>query len=270
MTALSLDNGIGNIMGGSSYTWNPTVPGTSAVTTVYTLLATNTVAGVSVVRTAQVSVTVNPDPTVPRIAFTATDPTIGVGGSTSLAWVVTNAVGGVAVTLDGTTVSSGTTQTVWPGSTHTYTLVATNTLDASKSASAQVTVTVVPKPTVVLTIQGPGGSPGNQATFNTGQTATLAWTVSDGGFATTQSITAIGGIGTTGSASVSPTVDTPYTLTATNAYGGSTQVTVNSYVRLLPVITAFSASSPSIQAGGNTTLSWTSQGATAITLNGIA
>jgi len=146
-TTLALDNGIGAVTGTSSRAVSP------SGTTTYTLTATATLNGVSVIRTAQATLSVSPQPTVPTIqAFTADATTLGAGAGTTLRWSVANAVGAVTVTLNGTTVGASSTQATGAlGSTTTYTLVAVNTLDTTKTVSANVAVTVVQVPVISFT-----------------------------------------------------------------------------------------------------------------------
>lgn len=93
---------------------------TPATTTTYTLTATNS-AGTA---TKQVTITVNPHaPTIP--SFTASPATIIVGDPTILNWTV----GGGAATLSieqGVGTVTGTSKTLYPLITTTYTLTATN------------------------------------------------------------------------------------------------------------------------------------------------
>ncbi len=78
-----------------------------------------------------------------------------------------------------------------------------------------------------------------------------------------------------GTISVSPSVTTTYSISATNSAGTTTKnVTVTvvpaAPVVAAPVISSFTASPASIVAGGNSTLSWTVTGTSpAITLNGV-
>ena len=144
------------------------------------------------------------------ISFTASATTISAGQSSTLSWTVTGAtmltldqgVGSALITVLGTT-----SRIVSPAQTTTYTL----TLNGSMSA--QVTVTVVPLPSIASfdaspTVVSSGGSATLIAVFF-GGTGTV-----DQGVGTVTS-----GIGT----STGPiTANTTYTLTVTNAVGGST------------------------------------------------
>jgi hypothetical protein len=122
-------------VGGVSATGTQDV--TPAVTTVYTLTATNA-SGTPVTATAQV--TVNPVPATPKItSFTATPPASPAAGTqVTLACTATNAttlnLGGVVFQ------QSSATLNVAPQQTTTYTCVASNALGQTDSATLTVTV----------------------------------------------------------------------------------------------------------------------------------
>lgn len=253
-TALSLDQGIGSVLGATTRWVSP------SGSTTYTLTATNSLNGVNVTRTASTSVTVNPRPTVPTVAyFYADSATIGAGNGTALRWSVANSVGDVSVSVSalGNVPANGSGWVV-PGTTTTYTLTATNTLDASKSVSANVTVTVVQKPVISF-----GASPTN---VNVGNSATLSWSITN----TPASVSinnGIGSVGAAGSLAVTPAANTTYTITASNL-GGTATAQVSISVTQKPDIASFTASPGSITKGRSATLAWTAQGADSITLNG--
>lgn len=267
-TSIAITPQFGTVTGITSVTWTASVPGTSPVTTAYTLTATNTVNGVSVSRTALAAVTVMPDPTAPIIVFYASPSTIGAGQSTTLIWSTSASVGTVTVSLNGVAVASSGSSVISPGITTSYQLVATSTqLGAQVQSSASTLVTVVPRPTLGFTACVTGGStPGTTININQGQSATLVWSASDN----PSSVTLGPGLGSdlpaSGSTVVSPTVSTTYTLTATNLAGSSSaQVVVN--VTPLPVISTFSASPGTIALGRGSTLTWSVTGATSYTIN---
>ena len=148
--------------------------------------------------------------TIPAIvSFAASPATISAGQSSTLSWTVTGAtmltidqgVGSVLVTVLGTN-----SQAVTPTQTTTYTL----TLNGS--VSAQVTVTVVPLPSIMSFSASPSA-------VRSGGSATLTALFVGGTGTLDQGIGAvISGIGmSTGPMSA----DTTYTLTVTNAVGGS-------------------------------------------------
>lgn len=253
-TALSLDQGIGSVLGSSTRSVHP------SGTTTYTLTAVNSLNGVSVTRTAAATVTVAPRPTVPVItAFSADADSVGAGSGTILRWSVTNAVGTVKVTLDGMgPLPQSGSQGVVPPATTTYTLTATNTLDPTKVVSASVVVTVVQKP--MITFEAGATS------LNLGNSTTLNWRVSNAP-ASVSLDQGIGAVSPSGSLDVAPLATTTYTLTASNLGGTATaQVTIE--VTQKPVILRFSASPSSITKGRSSILTWSSQGGTSTTLNG--
>ncbi|WP_306591897.1 RHS repeat-associated core domain-containing protein [Geothrix sp. 21YS21S-4] len=255
MHSLSLDQGIGSVIGTNSRWVSP------SGTTTYTLTATNSLNGVSVTRTAGATVTVNPRPTVPTItAFYADPAIIGVGNGTTLRWNVTNSVGDVTVTLSGSSVPASGSMWVVPGTSTTYTLTATNNLDPSKSVTASAAVTVIQKPVISFS-----ASP---TSVNVGNSTTLSWSITNNPTSVTID-NGIGGVGASGSLAVTPLSNTTYTITASNL-GGTTSAQVSISVTQKPVIVSFTASPSGITKGRSSTLAWVVQGADSITLNGQA
>ena len=123
----------------------------------------------------------------------------------------------------------------------------------------------------------PPGSPvihyftANPSTITAGQSSSLKWDTSGATSATLSH--GIGKVGAAGNTGVSPTVTHVYTLTATNSAGSVTataQVTVTGSAPPaagLPVINYFTASPSSILAGGSSTLSWDTSGASSVELS---
>ncbi|MBM3118089.1 MAG: hypothetical protein FJ006_00800 [Chloroflexi bacterium] len=208
-TAVSIDQGVGNVALTGSRAVTP------SVTIVYTLTATN--AAGSSTATAQVIVSgapsPPPSPSLPVVnSFTASPPSITVGGSATLSWNVSNAT---SVTIDqgvGVVASSGTTS-VFPAATTTYTLTAANAA-GSTTASAQVVVSGAPSPSGLPVVNYFMANP---PTISAGGTTTLGWSVSNATSVTIDQ--GVGAVGLVGTAPVSPATTTSYTLTASNAAG---------------------------------------------------
>jgi len=215
--------------------------------TTYTLTATNSCGSV----TADVSVTVNDKPVIS--SFTAADSTVCPDGSTTLNWDVTDAD---TISIDnGVVIGEGTSVTVHPAGTTTYTLSATNTCGTTTKS---VTVSVTAAPAI-------GTFTATNATICSGSQTTLQW--SDVTGASSLSIDNSVGTVTETSESVSPTVTTTYTLTATNSCGVTDTKTVTVNVTAMPVISDFTATPDSICKGQSTTLASTVTGATTITID---
>jgi hypothetical protein len=126
-TSVYLD---GNLVTATSQSVSP------AVTTIYTLTATNSVGTAS--KTATVTVT---NVSLPQIiSFTATPSSIARGQSSILSWSI---IGADSISIDQGigTPSSYISQTVEPINTTTYTLTATNIVG---SVTKTVPVTVTP------------------------------------------------------------------------------------------------------------------------------
>ena len=108
----------------------------------------------------------------------------------------------------------------------------------------------------------------NPISITAGGSATLSWTTSH---ATSVSITNISNAAVDGSATVSPTVTTIYTLTATGA-AGSTPATMEVTISVVPAgnpptITSFTADDSPITSAQTTTLRWVTSGATSLSIN---
>jgi len=236
-----------------------------------------------------------PDPII--VAFTATPDTIARGQTSTLSWNTENATDvsinqaiGV-VSLDGSRVVSPTVTTV-------YTLTARNAAGVMVTQSVTVTIDcnatncpfpgmclpdescVTPLAPVILSFTA------TPDTIARGQASTLAWVTQN---ATEVSIDqAIGSVALTGNHPVTPTVTTVYVLTARNAAG----VTVTQSVAVTidcnatncpfpgmclpdescvtppdPLIVSFTATPGTIARGQNSTLAWTTQNATEVSVN---
>jgi hypothetical protein len=202
--------------------------------------------------------TANPAP--PTVVFNANPTTINAGQSSTLSWQVTNA-DTVSITSLGSEPLNGSAQ-VSPAVTTTYVLTATR---GSQSTQASATV-------IVNSTTG-GGLPiivaftGNPLSINAGASSTLSWQVQN---ATTVSINnGVGSVQLSGTQSVTPGATTIYTLTATNATGNVTApVTITVIPPAGPKITSFTATPPSIVAGGSSVLACAATNATSLNING--
>lgn len=247
---ITIDNGVG--------VQNTT--GTATVmpsqTTTYNLTAT----GPGGQASASVTVTVitGMDPSITR--FSAFPNTVSAGGTVVLDWDTDNADG---VNIDngvGAQAAKGMIS-VNPTQTTTYTLVAYGN---GKEVSATVTVNVANDGSpVVVTFEA------QPAAILTGGSTTLTWA--------TQNVTVVdisdvgGGLMANGSVTVTPMQTTTYTLTGRGAGGETVTAMVTIEVSdAAPSVASFNAQPASVTAGGSTTLTWTTQNATAVTIdNGV-
>ena len=215
-TTVSIDQGIGNVALTGSRAVAP------AATTVYTLTASSTLG--SITASTQVIITgAAPPPTSPPTGlpvinyFTINPSSIVFGSTVTMSWDATNAT---AVTIDngiGAMPISGST-TIMPVADTIYTLTAANAY-GSRMATASVMVSGMSPP--------PGGMPlidyftATPPTVSSGGSTTLSWNVTN----TTSVVidNGVGAVAAAGSMPVSPAGTINYTLTATNAYGYSTQ-----------------------------------------------
>jgi hypothetical protein len=157
----SIDQGIGPVSGSS-------VTVTPSSDTTYTLTASNAAGSIS---SAKLTVHVVPPPKI--ASFSATPSVIAGGKTSTLSWSTT---GAASLTIDnGIGAVTGTSVTVNPTSTTTYTLKAANAAGATDSATTTVTLDLAP-PT--LTIDSPAtdatcGSTCTGAVFNLASSASV-------------------------------------------------------------------------------------------------
>jgi gliding motility-associated-like protein len=212
----------GNVPVGSTYNWstgstlNP-LNVTPAATTSYQVTATD---GNGCTGTATVSVTVNPNPV---ISPTATPSAICLGTSSTLS--ASSSVGGTIYSWD-QGLGAGTNHIVSPTVTTTYTI--TGTTANACTGTATVNVTVNPNPTISVIASPDSICSGTSSTLTSSSSivgTNYAWS---------------NGATTTNTQSVSPTVNTTYTVTGTTASGCTGSTTVSIFIKpdILPVITA--------------------------------
>lgn len=238
----SINNGVGTVTSGTTYTVNPTV------TTTYTLTVG------SVTKSVTITVVAAPAAT----SLTAGSSTISNGSSTTLTPVFSNGTGKIGTTSGGSDITasatSGTAVTVTPTATTTYYLTVTNSLGATASTSTTVEVAATPSASLAR----------GAAIVTNGLTTTVTPTFANG--------TAV--IGTSGQDSsnianpatsgtpvtVTPTssATTTYTLTVTaTATGQKTTATASIQAIAAPTITSFTVNggaSANVTVGNTVTL----------------
>ncbi len=210
--------------------------------------------------TAQVQVVVASGNQPRILSFTATPQSVTPGLPVTLAWEVTNAD---SVTIDnqvGLQPVTGSV-TVMPAQTTSYTLTA---VGPGGNVSASVSVTVVPTgdPVVVRYVATPDTVP-------PGGRAVLDWEVDN---ATRVTISGLAGNQMTkGTAEVTPSQTTTYTLTAFgNGQMITRDVTVTVSAPDAPAVLEFAAQPAAVNAGGSTTLVWRTVNATSVDIdNGV-
>jgi len=176
-------------------------------------------------------------------------------------------VSGPTVTLTGSTAAKATF-TASAGNSYGFRLTVTNT-DGLKGTATTTVSTQAAAPATPATIVSFIANPAN---ITAGQSSTLTYQ--------TQNVTSVsispGVTGTlnaaSGSVGVTPATTTTYTLTATGPSGTTTQtviVTVGAAPVPAPQILRYEASPLTIQPGHQSTLSWTTTGATTVTISGL-
>ena len=219
--------------GGTTYSWsngstNATINVTPTSSLTYTV--TGTTNGCS--STATQSITVNPLPVI-----TTTGGNICSGQAATI-----SASGGVSYSWSaGTTPSTGATVTASPTVTTQYTVTGTGANGCTKNAT--VIVGVFNLPNVIATANPTAICQGNSSTLTGTGAVNYSWSTGTAGNVST----------------VSPTVNTTYTLTGTDANNCSDTATVNVSVNANPVI-SINTTASSICFGNTVTL--TATGAT--------
>jgi hypothetical protein len=255
--SIFISPGVGSVSASGSNVVKPLTAGTYT----YTLLAINKSGSVS----RSVSLRVNAPIAPSIVSFTATPVAIVSGDSSILAWQVINA-DSVSISPQPGTVSSSGSTGVSPTTTQTYTLTAAKgTLTTTRQVT--VTVTAPAQPPVINTFTA------SPSTITKGDSTTLSWDIiTDLGSPLTSLTITPGvavGVSNSGSVTVSPAVNTTYTITATNAAGPVTR-TVSVVVDepdTPPLITSFTASPGSIFQGESSILSWTVDNADSVTIS---
>ncbi len=203
--SLTLDQGIGTVTGISRVV-------TPNISTTYTLSAIN--AGGTVTKQVAVAVNAAPPPTI--TSFTCNRTNLVPGQTVTLSWQGANYN---SLSLAGIGAVTGTSITLTPTQTTTYTLVATN---GSGRVSQDLTVSVLQIPVISAFFA-------SSATVTTGQSVQLSWGISN--FNSLSLVSSVSGSpGSTSipvvlgvpSVVVNPTQTTTYTLTASNTLGSST------------------------------------------------
>ena len=171
-------------------------------------------------------------------------------------------IAGPTVTLAAPTAAK-TSFTAAAGQTYVFRLTVTDPGGLTSSATTRVT-SISPTAAQVVRFDA------TPSQITAGQTSQLNWVVAG---ATSITITPnVGTVALTGSTTVSPATTTTYTLTAVGAAGtvtATTTVTVGAAPAGTPQIIRFEGSPLNIQPGQQSTLSWTTQGASTVSISGV-
>jgi len=172
-------------------------------------------------------------------------------------------ISGPSVSLSGANTCTATF-TAAASQTYAFRLTVRNTDNLQASANTTVSTATPAATRIVQFTAIPTG-------IQPGQSTTLSWVIEN---ATSATITP--GVGTvdprTGSVSVSPTANQTYTLTATGPNGSTTStvtVQVSGAQAGNPQIIRFEANPVTITSGAQSTLSWTTSGASTVSISGV-
>ena len=201
----------------------------------------------------RITVSTKDAPKVRVVSFTAAPDKIVAGQPATLTWSVEDATSVSISGVGDVDPRSGTTE-VMPAQTTVYTLTATN---AGSESRATVTVVVdpVPEPSFLRCMVTP-------ANIREGESASIQWETAN---ADQVYLSGFGSVALTGSQSVSPLVNTSFTLTATNSVGSVTcPLTIQVTKGEVPQIITFTANKLTILNGDVSTLVWQVQDATEV------
>ena len=246
-SSVSIDNGVGSVALTGTKQVSPTQ------TTVYTLTATGPNGNTTATATVTVGGTGNPQ----IIRFEGSPLSIQPGQQTTLSWT-TSGASTVSISGVGAVTPNGST-TVSPTQTTTYTLTATSADGKSVTAPITITVSTGLIPQVVVFVATPQN-------IDAGSSTKLCWQVN--GATNIKIDPGVGGnLNANDCATISPTLTTTYTLTATNSTG---QIQANVTVNVGQVrINSFTADPVTSEGAGNpVTLAWTTQNASSVVLIG--
>lgn len=207
--------------------------------------------------TTMQSVSVTVAPPAPTLSFSASPTAVAANGSTTLTWDSTNATSCTASggwtgtkTADGSTVVSGLLTNT------TFSLSCTG---SGGNVSGNVTVTILPVPTVTISA--------NPTSVAYNGSTTLTWSTTNATSCTGSGQAAWNGSkSTSGSQTISNlTANATFTLGCTGS-GGTTNQDVSVTVAAAPMPTlTFSANPTSVAYNGSTMLTWSTTNATACT-----
>jgi len=246
-TRVSIDQGMGSVGLTGSTSVSPDM------TTTYTLTATN--ARGSATATTQILVMGTSSSSVsegsPIInAFTASSTTVPAGSLTTLNWDVSNATSVSINPTVGAVGTSGSTS-ISPTTTTNYTLTASNATGTTV-ATIQVLVTALTPSSSLTGLPFIHWFSADPESIVAGEVSILSWSVSNADSVTISPtiVRNLGGsVDASGSAPISPSVTTNYTLTAANAAGTSSE-TITIIVNPQPAV------SPSLNWAGTWQTNW--------------
>lgn len=207
---------------------------------------------------ARVSVSVKETPKAAITKFVANPSRIKPGESATLTWTVQNADSVEISGIGAVNSSSGSIQ-VTPTVTTTYTLTA-----KGKAGEIKDTVQVVVDQLAARVISFRAAP----STIKVGDTANLVWETEN---ADKVVISGIGQVNPSGTASVSPTATTTYTMTVTNQLGdvNSTVTVTVTPAGSAPKIGTFTSSPVEIGEGDSSTLTWQVEGADSVEITDL-
>lgn len=232
-----------SVSGANTYTWSNAsnsniVSVTPSITTIYTVSGTSTL-GCTATLTSAVNVNPTPNLSLPSLSICAgSSATLLANGATTYSW---------------STGANGNSIVVSPLVNTTYSLIASSVFGCTNVATASVAISA----SLSLNVNSPSICIGNSATLSVTGAVNYTWNTASNA----------------GSIVVSPSVNTVYTVSGTNATGcagaGSSTVFINGYPTVsVSNATICSGANATVVAAGATSYSWsTTANSNSVTLS---
>ena len=201
----------------------------------------------------------------PTCTLTPSASTVTSGGASTLTWTATNAA--TKVINQGIGAVTGTSYVVRPTATTTYTMTVTNSAGVSRTCAA--TVKVAPVNTPIPRCDNFDATP---VTINRGQSTVLSWNTTNANNVVINN--GVGAVNVDGSTTVSPLENTNYVMTLVGA-NGRTETCSRAVTVVQPSVFTcsnnvnFYASRTTIEEGESTSLIWSTNGVTSLSISTI-
>jgi hypothetical protein len=247
------------------WTGTKATSGTATVNPTANTTYTLTCSGTNINSASQsVTVSVGTGP-APSISMSASPTSVIKGSTSTITWSTTNATSCTASgDWSGTRATSGSQSVTPPDGQSNYILTCVSSGGVSATQNIIVPATTSTSPLATVNISA------SPTTITSGNSSTITWSSTNATTCTASGAWS-GTKATSGTATVSPTANSTYTLTCSgaNATSGSNSVsiTVNPVTISVPTV-SFSASPSSISSGSSSNLSWSTTNVTSCTASG--
>jgi hypothetical protein len=255
----TIDQGIGTVLSGNTYTSSPITTATTFTLTVTNLAGDTATATATVTPQAVTISAISGNQNLTVSTSSTYSATVGGAVNTTVSWYVDGVAGGSATAG---TITSGGLYTA-PASAGTHTIKAVAVADGTTNSTLPVNIYGAPDATITAPPSVPSGATGLTASVPLQSSGTVyGWTITNG------TITA--GQGTHQITFTAGTVGTlALNCTVTNPAAATTSGNASVSVVAAPVINSFSANPTGVLSGGPVTLSFNFAGGTGSIDNGV-